>query len=263
MTKSDYLSNSAKILLIISGLLFVANGLSVAGMYNDIFVSPAQKFSDFCFYVVFVLGFLAFNGEGIAYKHSRQTDKKKKTTCLKVLVLFAFLVRYIKTPIENLALSVGIESTAGVFTRLFMSVFNTVSSYGFLLMVVSFWYVVRDNGIKKLLPFEASAFFVGLVYNVYKIFNYAVTKYGLNISGELFVTVFSNKAILNALCLLQFAFDIFMFLVVMKFYDKKALSEQAEKAKINKKMVNAKKIYSTDGFGIDYAEDNLFLQNEV
>lgn len=260
MTKSDYLSNSAKILLIGSVLLFVANALAVAGIYNEAFILPARKISDFCFYVVFVLGFLAFNGEGIAYKHSRETDNKKRTTCLKVLVLFAFLVRYIKTPVESLALSVNIESFGGVFIRLFMSVFNTVSSYGFLFAVVSLWYIFRDNGIKKLLPFETCAFAVGLVYNVYKVFNYAVTKYELDIFGELFVSVFANKSILNALCLLQFAFDILMFIAVMKFYDKSAIGEQAEKAKVNKKMVTAKRIYSTDGYGIDNAEDVLFIQ---
>ena len=259
MTKSDYLSNSAKILLISSALLFVANLLAVMGAYNEVFVIPAEKFSTFCFYAVFLLGFLAFNGEGIAYKHSRESGNKKKTTYLKILVLFVFLVRYIKNPIENLALSLNAESLCGIVTRLLLGVFNTVFSYGFLLTIVSLWYIFRDNGIKKLLPFETCAFAVGLIYNVYKVFNYAVTKYGLTAFGELFVSVFSNKLILNSLCLLQFLLDIFMCLIVMKHYDKKAIKEQEEKSKVNKKMVVAKRIYSTDCYGIDDLEDNFFL----
>ena len=84
------------------------------GAYNEVFVIPAEKFSTFCFYAVFLLGFLAFNGEGIAYKHSRESSNKKKTTYLKILVLFVFLVRYIKTPIENLSLSLNAESFGGI-----------------------------------------------------------------------------------------------------------------------------------------------------
>ena len=262
MTKSDYLSNSAKILLISSALLFVANLLAVMGAYNEVFVIPAEKFSTFCFYAVFLLGFLAFNGEGIAYKHSRESGNKKKTTYLKILVLFVFLVRYIKTPIENLALSLNAESLCGIVTRLLLGVFNTIFSYGFLLTIVSLWYIFRDNGIKKLLPFETCAFAMGLIYNVYKVFNYAVTKYGLTVFGELFVSVFSNKLILNSLCLLQFLLDIFMCLIVMKHYDKKAIKEQEEKSKVNKKMVVAKRIYSTDCCGIDNLEDNFFLEKK-
>ncbi len=264
MTKSEYLSNSAKILLIGSALLFVANALTLVGAYNDVFLAFGEKFSTFSFYAVFLLGFLAFNGEGIAYKHSRETVKKKKTTYLKVLVLFAFFVRYIKIPVENVALSLNIESLGGVFSRMFLGLFNTVSSYGFLLTIVSLWYIFRDNSNKKLLLFETFAFIVGLVYNVYKVFNYTVTKYELDIFGELFVSVFSDKLILNVLCLLQFAFDIFMFFVVMRFYDKKAVKEQEEKAESSKKMLTAKKIYSTDCYGIDNLEDVLFLEkNEV
>ena len=262
MTKSDYLSNSAKILLISSALLFVANLLAVMGAYNEVFVIPAEKFSTFCFYAVFLLGFLAFNGEGIAYKHSRESGNKKKTTYLKILVLFVFLVRYIKTPIENLVLSLNAESLCGIVTRLLLGVFNTVFSYGFLLTIVSLWYIFRDNGIKKLLPLETCAFAVGLIYNVYKVLNYAVTKYGLTVFGELFVSVFSNKLILNSLCLLQFLLDVVMCLIVMMYYDKKAIKEQEEKSKVNKKMVVAKRIYSTDCCGIDNLEDDFFLEKK-
>ena len=80
MTKSDYLSNSSKILLISSILLFVANALAFISSFNENFVFVAGKLSTISFYVVFILGFLAFNGEGIAFKHSKEIQKKKKTS---------------------------------------------------------------------------------------------------------------------------------------------------------------------------------------
>ena len=59
MTKSDYLSNSAKILLMSGALLFVANLLAVIGAYNEAFVIPAEKFSTF-FLRGFPFGFCCF-----------------------------------------------------------------------------------------------------------------------------------------------------------------------------------------------------------
>lgn len=260
MTKSDYISNSAKLLLISSVLLFVANALSFLGSFNEMFISIAGKISTISVYVVFLMGFLAFNGEGIAYKHSREMTNKKKTTYLKLLVLFVFLARYVKKTVEGLAISFEPESVSGVCSRIFLSLFNTVSSYGFLFTIVALWYVFRDIDNKKLLLLETGAFTFGLIYNIYKLFNYMVAKYELDALGDLFVTVFSNNLVLNTLCLLQFGFDILMFGFVLKVYDKKATKEQEEKDSITKKMVTARKIYSTDCCGLDSLEDDFLLE---
>ena len=85
MTRAEYLSNSSKLLLICSCLLFAVNSLSFAGMYTDAFANLLPKLTNISFYVILVLGFLAFNGEGIAYKHSRQRNHKKKTVMLKTI----------------------------------------------------------------------------------------------------------------------------------------------------------------------------------
>ena len=262
LTKSDYLSNSAKLLLISSVLLLLANTLSVVGAYNPAFSEIAGKISTFSFYIVFFLSFFAFNGEGIAYKHARETEKKKKTTQFKSLVLFAFLVRYVKSFIENYVLSLESSSALGVTGRLFMSILNTVSSYGFLLTMVALWYVVRDGNYKKLLPFEALAFISGLLYNSYKLFNYVVVKYELDIFGELFSSFFSQKTVLDTLCLLHFGLDIVMCITAVIFYDKKAIEEQVEKEKVKKNTITARKIYSTDCCGIDTLEDVVFMATE-
>lgn len=260
MTKSDYLSNSAKLLLISSCLLFLANAFVAVADVSEALFTYSEQFSTFCFYAVLIMGFLAFNGEGIAYKHSKEPRKRTKTRILKILLIAAFLIRYVKAPVENVVLSVSAEGALGSLSRLFLGAFNTVASYGFLFTAVAFWYIFRDSGAKKLMPFEAVAFILGLVYNIYKTLNYSVTKYSLYSLGEGFVTAFSNGDILHILCLLQFAADIVMFAVVLKYYDKQAIVEQEQKSKAVKKMVTARKIYNTDRFGLDTLEDDFFLK---
>ncbi|MBQ8183138.1 MAG: hypothetical protein IJ025_04480 [Clostridia bacterium] len=262
MTKSDYLSNSAKLLLICSGFLFVVNSLAFFGMYSDVLSEISAKLTTACFYIVLVLGFLAFNGEGIAYKHSRQPENKKKTLVLKILLLSAFFIRFIKIPVENAALSFDSHSFSGVISRLFLGVFNTVASYGFLLTIVALWYIFRDSGVKKLLLPECVSFFTGVLYNVYKMLNYSVTRYGLDIFGEFFVSVFGNGKVMSVLCLIHFLCDIVMFILVLLHYNRQAIAEQKEKAVITNRMITSRKIYSTDCFGLDTLEDDFFLDKQ-
>jgi hypothetical protein len=260
MTRSDYLSNAGKLLLICSGFLFVVNLLSFLGGYVDVFVNISSKLTTACFYIVLLLGFLAFNGEGIAYKHARQRKNKKVTSILKIMLFFAFLVRFIKTPVESAALSVDAASFGGALVRFGLGVFNTVSSYGFLLTIVALWYIFRDINTKKLIIPQALAFFSGMIYNVYKVFNYAITKYDFTYFGELFNNIFSNAIVMNVLCLVNFALDMVMFAFVIKFYGDNAVIEQNEKTAITKNMVTSRKIYSTDCFGLDTLEDDFFME---
>ena len=208
MTKSDYLANSSKLLLICSCLLFVVNSLSFIGMYSGVFSSITPKLTNICFYAVLLLGFLAFNGEGIAYKHARQRKHKKKTVILKAILLSAFLIRFIKTPVESLALGVEAGSVGGAITRFGLGVFNTVASYGFLMTVVALWYVFRDFENKKLFTPQLFAFVSGLLYNAFKVFNYSITRYDFTYFGDVFNKAFSNPLVLNVLCLVHFICDI-------------------------------------------------------
>ena len=81
-----------------------------------------------------------------------------------------------------------------------MSAVSTVGSYGFLLVAVSLWYIFRDGKRKELLPIEITAFVFGIIYNLYKLFNYAVARYGVDVLGDLFIRFFSNNAALKVLC---------------------------------------------------------------
>ena len=261
MTKSEYLSNSAKILTVCSVLLFVSNALVLLGNTSEIAATIGLKLSNISFYVVLIAGFLAFNGEGIAYKRNRDLKGKKKTNILKFFLVFAFFVRYIKKPIEYVGLLLSGDSVSGTLSRIALGAFNTVASYGFLFAVIALFYMLRDNGNKKLFCIESLAFLVGVVSNLYKVFNFSITKYGLPYLGDLFVCMFGSQKVLYILSLTQFAVSILMYVFVMKVYNGFVSDEYTEKEQAKKNLKFSRKIYNTDCIGIDTMEDDYLTES--
>lgn len=259
MTKSDYLSNSSKLLLISSCLLFVNSFLTVLINYFDGLKSFASAFTTLCFYGVLIMGFLAFNGEGIAYKHTKSTKKRKVTLVLKILLVSVFLFRYVKTPVLSFLLGFDAMTAGGTISRLVMSFLNTVASYGFLMTIVAVWFVLRDKGSKKVLAFGLLSILSGFMYNGFKFINYAIVKYGLVVTENAFSRFFANETILDILALVQFGFNIIMCIVAFIYFESFVLGEQEEQDENTKKMITAKNIYSTDCFGIDTLEDDYLL----
>ena len=137
MAKSSYFSNSAKLLSIVSALLFVANGLVAIGSFlaNETLFNLGSSLSNLDVYVVLVLGYIAFNGEGLGHKRFGDRKSKKATAFFKLHIVFCFVMNFIKSGIEMAVLSV--EGAGGVAARLVMSLVSTAGSYGFLLCAVS------------------------------------------------------------------------------------------------------------------------------
>lgn len=260
MTKSDYLSNSSKLLLICSCLLFVNSALTILNGEFEGVKNLASAFTTICFYGVLVMAFLAFNGEGISYKHTKSSKKRKATIILKILLVSVFLFRYIKTPVTTFLLGFEAQTTAGVISRLFMSFLNTVASYGFLMTVISVWFILRDKNIKKTIPFAFCALFSGLIYNGFKFINYAIVKYGVSVTDNSFSNAFTNELTLSILALIQFGFNIIMCFAALRYFESLVLGEHDEKEKNIKNMITARNIYSTDCVGIDTLEDDFFLE---
>ena len=77
MAKSSYLSNSAKLLIAVSALLFIANTLLTLGSFAGIqnFTDLGSSLSNTALYIVLIIGFIAFNGEGVG--HKRYKDRKR------------------------------------------------------------------------------------------------------------------------------------------------------------------------------------------
>lgn len=263
MVKSDYFSNSAKILAVLSALLLAANVFVIIGENTtENVASYATMFSNLMLYLGLILGYIAFNGEGIGHRNARNRKNKKVTLFLKIILIYAFAQRYFKGSLENIAVSFPASSVSGTLSRVIMGIISTVGSYGFVMAAVSFWYIIRDGANKKLLLFEVPAFCASLFYNVFKMFNYTVVKYNATLFGNMFVDLFSNTRIMQFLCIVQFALDVVMFVGVASVYSKIATAENEENEKNNKKLIRARSVYEPDGFGIDYFEDKYLSVTE-
>lgn len=263
MAKSSYFSNSAKLLSIVSALLFAANAMVTIGsaLSIEILSNLGASLSNFDVYVVFALGYIAFNGEGLGHKRFGDRKRKKSTAFFKLHIVFCFVMNFFKTGIEMVVLST--DGAGGVVARIAMSLVSTAGSYGFLLCAVSFWYIFRDREERRLLPVEATAFALGVLYNGYKALNYAVDKYEIVASGSMLTEVFSNESVMKSLCLLQFAFEIIMFALVAVYYGKRGEKEQEEINEKNKSLPKAKNVYKDEGFGIDTMEDDFLIPEEI
>ena len=169
MAKSTYLSNSAKILAVLSGMLLVANILiAIGSMGNLPDVSKlATSFSNLCLYVVLVMGYVAFNGEAVGHKRNHDRKKKRVLGFFKLLLFFCFILRYIKNIPEGLAMSVPAGTFGGILARLVISLISTVGSLGFLFGALSLWYVIRDKGNLKLMLPELVSLLISGLYKVF------------------------------------------------------------------------------------------------
>lgn len=263
MAKSSYLSNSAKILAVLSGMLLFANILvAVGSMGNLPDVSKlATSFSNLCLYVVLVMGYVAFNGEAVCHKRYRERKRKKLLGFFKLLLLICFLLRYIKTVPENFAMTISAQSFSGVLARLGVSLLSTVGSFGFLFGAVSLWYLIRDKENKKLFLPELVSLMVSVLYNVFKFFNYAVGKYQITAFGESFASIFSQNSISQILCIFQFLFNLVMLICVAVYYSKKGESEQKILDENTKELKKARNVLKEEGFGIDTFEDDFLSLN--
>lgn len=263
MAKSSYLSNSAKLLIVVSALLFVANALLTVGSFadNQSFTELGSNLSNKALYIVLVIGFIAFNGEGVCYKRHRDRKSKKITSYFKLHLFICFLMNFIKGAFDMYAMS--LTGTARTIACFIMSIVSTVITYGFLLCVVSVWYIFRDNSHKKLLPLEALSFIFGLIYNFYKLFNYVVAKYEITVFGSMFTELFGSNDVLRVLNLLYLTFTIIMFIQVARYYGKLGEKEQAELDRNAKVLNPARNVYKDEGFGIDTLEDEFLLPDTI
>lgn len=263
MAKSSYLSNSAKLLIAVSALLFIANTLLTLGSFTGIqnFTDLGSSLSNTALYIVLIIGFIAFNGEGVGHKRYKDRKSKKVTSYFKLYLCICFFMNFIKGAFDMVAMS--LEGAGRTIACMIMSVVSTVSTYGFLLCVVSLWYILRDTSHKKLLPLEATAFLFGLIYNVYKLFNYAVVKYEINLLGSIFSKLFSDNEILKVLCLVQLLFNVIMFVQVSVYYGKLGDKEAEISEKNIKALPKSPDVYKDEGFGIDTLEDDFLLPDTI
>lgn len=260
MTKSGYFSSSAKMLAAVSVLLLVTNITVLVGTLTSVqaISELGTNLSSISTYVVLVVAYVAFNGEGIGHKRNRNRTAKKSTGYLKLLVLFCFFFsRFFKGLTVNAAMQTPATEAYGALARLGVSLLSTASSYGFLMFAVSMWCLLRDYGIKKLYPVETVGCIVGIVYNFYKLLNYAFAKYGVVAPVEAIGEFFSSDALSGVLCVLQYSINVIMFILISRYYQVLANEEEAADKKNDSKLFRAKIVYEDKGYGIDSLEDTF------
>ena len=265
MAKSTYLSNSAKILAALSGMLLLANILIAVGSIGGIAsVSKlATSFSNLCLYVALIVGYIAFNGEAVCHKRYRDRKKKKVLGFFKLLLLVCFLSRYIKVIPENFVMTLSAESSGGIVARVLMSLFSTATSYGFLFGAVSLWYFIRDKEHAKLLLPELLSLMISIIYNAFKFMNYAVGKYQITAFGESLSEIFAQDEIAQLLCIFQFLFNLIMLICVAVYYSKKGDDEQEILDKNTKELKKARNVMKDEGYGIDSLEDDFLTTDKL
>ena len=258
MAKSSYLSNSAKILAVLSGMLLLANILvAVGSMGNLPDVSKlATSFSNLCLYAVVIAGYVAFNGEAVCHKRYRNRKRKKILGFFKLLLLLCLLLRYIKVVPENFVMTIPAQSVGGIVARLFMSLLSTAGSFGFLFGAVSLWYFIRDREHTRLLFPQLLSLMMSVIYNAFKFMNYAVGKYRITAFGESISEIFARDEIAQLLCIFQFLLNMIMLICVVAFYSKKGEEEQEILDKNTKVLKKARNVYNDEGYGIDTLEDD-------
>ena len=129
------------------------------------------------------------------------------------------------------------------------------------MVVVLIWYLKRDKKIKGLSVIEGAAIGIGVAYNAYKILNFSVAEYGMNMFGKTLKIFFSDSAISSSFCVLACVVFIIAFAFISKRYEAFFSDEEDERKRLLSLRKTTKDIYKPEGYGIDTVEDDFILTN--
>lgn len=261
MTKSSYLSSAAKYFAIVSALILLPNLFSMLGTFEKI-AELTGRITGFSFYLIIVLIYVALNGEGIAYRKNRLTEKLRATVYLKRYLLFSVIINFSKNYLERKVFTYSGSNVIRAFWELSSSFLFSVTSFSFVVTVVLIWYLKRDKEIKGLAKIEMTAIISGVIYNLFKALSFPVESYGTKIYGEALIRFFSFQIIGNILCVLCCIVFIITFIVISKKYTSLFEKEEEERKSLLALRKTTKDIYKKDGYGIDSAEDDFILNED-
>lgn len=261
MTKSNYLSSAAKYFAIVSALILLPNLFSMLGSSDQV-AELAVKITSFSFYLIIALTYIALNGEGIAYRKNNMIEKLKSVVALKRYLLFSVIINFAKNYLERKVVGFSGNNGIKLLLQFSTSVLFSVTSFSFVVAVVLIWYLKRDKVISKLFKVEIVAIACGVLYNLFKVFNYTVETYGLKIYGETLTTIFESKMISGCLCVGCCIVFIVVFIVISKYYNTLSLKEEEERKNLLALRKTTVDICKEDGYGIDFVEDDFILNSE-
>lgn len=240
MSKKTRFSRSARLCAVAAVLLSVSLLLTLFGS------AVPDKFSRPVFFIALygvpVLLLAALLGERGA--HRRALDRKAARAPAVLLWLLAgvFFYKYVREALT--AALARVPAVTGLLTAVF--------GFSFLLWGVTVWYAVRDREVTSLRLPERLAVVVGALYALFRLVHFE-TVYGFLKIGGAARGVLTSDNLLNVLCLVQYAVDALVFILVFLRYRALAASESEARPAVARPAVQD--VWRADGVGIDTLDD--------
>ena len=244
MLKYRFLKNSAKVLSVSIGVLLLSNLILLLNLLVQSFESKIgflSKLPDLSIYIFTFFSYLALNDEKAAHRKIKDIKSQKVIRVLKTFLIAIFISTFFKTIVMSFL--------SGVLLNLFL----VITSYSFFMLVLSCWYFYRDKNEGKIKFASLLSVVISLAYSVYKF----IAVYPLGEMGADNTGFVNFQAIQYAFCILQYAVNILMLVLINKHYQKKeTASETKEKAKPKLERPEIiESIETEEGFGIDFIDD--------
>lgn len=254
MLKSRFLKNSAKVLTFSVGLLYVSNLILLLSLLYPGFgekLGWLGALPDVSVYVFTFLAYLALNDEKAAHRKVKDIKSQKKLKSLKGFLVFVFVFNFFKVSV-----SAYLKNAENIFFDVLSALLLTVSSFSFFMLLLSVWYCFRDKSEGNLKIVSAISVVVSTIYAVIKfLFELtAVHEFSFAIHSSAF---FESQKYRYIICLLQYAVNIVMLLVIKFHYEKKEEKCEHEEKDAEKKNYPEiiECIETEKGYGIDFLDD--------
>ncbi len=248
MLKYRFLKNSAKVLCISTGILFLSNLILLLSFLIPTFESKIgflSKLPDLSIYIFTFFSYLALNDEKAAHRKIKDIKSQKKVKYLKAFLVLVFVITFFKGVIER------------VLTGAIYNLFLVITSFTFFMLILSCWYFYRDREEGNIKFISVVSIVVSLAYAIFKFVMYQNPVVAPAVEGADMTEYNIYRVSQYAFCLFQYAVNILMLVFVNKYYEKKEAGCEAEE-KIKEKPVRPEiidNIESEDGFGIDSIDD--------
>ena len=243
MLKQRFLKNSARVITVATVLLFASNAIlwllyevpSIEGKLGFI-----AKLPDLSVYIFAFLSYLALNDEKAAHRKIKDIKSQKKVKALKGFLLFVLISHFFKGTVKAL-LSTLDTTLADVLA----DIYYIVASFSFFLLLLSVWYFFRDKNEGKIKFAPLISIIVSCAYVVFK----------LVVSREENTGVLLQR-VQYTFCLVQYAVNILMLVLIKKHYEKKENEQGEKEGKMEKPQRPTVISLETDeGYGIDSIDD--------
>ena len=254
MLKQRFLKNSARVLTVSTALLFISNAiLWVVFEFPSVEVKLGYlaKLPDLSVYIFTFLSYLALNDEKAAHRKIKDIKSQKKLKALKGFLIFVFISHFFKVTIQG-----AFANLDNPFFSVVSDMFMTVASFSFFLLLLSVWYFFRDKTEGKLKIIAGVSIIVSIAYTIIK---FCLSQKVFLVHS--FTGIQDNSFLLAqrlqyASCLLQYAVNIIMLILVKRHYEKKEFDSEENNKKVPKqKRPQVVTLDTEDGFGIDNVDD--------